>query len=238
MTGMRDHLGRAWKLVIVVAAGLATGSFFAPFIALRHAPAMVPVSAYRIVIGFDDLGQVDPALRDLPERARDKLLASWNDAIQHEPLAVEGKPPPENRIPYYYLSAVLLLAVAAVALARRQLGFWGALFTFGSGLYATWGWTRELVIERRISGAANLSPHIAWGATLLATAGALALVAGIGALLWPDPGGFRARRKIAAVLRRGEGPIAIDMPTAEQDAKVPTATLRRSSARSDAKPRA
>jgi hypothetical protein len=109
--------------------------------------------------------------------------------------------------------------------------------TVSGGLCAAWGWTRELLIERRIVSAADLPPHIAWGATLLAVAGAIALVAGIGARLWADPGGFRARRKISALLQRGEGRIAIDMPTAEQNTAVPTATLRRASARSDAKHR-
>jgi hypothetical protein len=33
------------------------------------------------------------------------------------------------------------------------------------------------------------------GATLFVIAGAIALIAGIGSLVWPDPGGFRARRK-------------------------------------------
>lgn len=233
---MRDWLGRGWKLVVVVAAGLASLSFFAPFITLRHDP-MIPVSPYRIVIGFEDIRQIDPALSGLPEKARIEILETLNFSIQHEPFAIQGKKPPANHIPYYYLSALLLLAVAAVALARRQLGFLGALFTVGGGLGATLGWTRELVLERRLLSEADMSMHIAGGAALLAVAGGLALIAGIGGLVWPDPGGFRARRKIAALVQRGEGPVAIDMPTAEQNAMVPSATLRRPSGRAGAKPR-
>jgi hypothetical protein len=213
---------------------VATFSFFEPFIAISYNGTIVPVSAYRVTVGFDDVGQVDPALRDLPERARNAMLASLNNAIQHE----TGAPNPRqqsDRIQYYYLSAVLLFAVAAVAIARRQLGMFGGLFTVGAGLCAICGWTRTLLIERRMAQEGGPFVHAAGGATLLAVAGAIALVAGIGALLWMDPGGGRARGKILAVVQRGEGPIEIDMPTREQNAAIPTATLRRRPGRSDVK---
>jgi hypothetical protein len=46
-------------------------------------------------------------------------------------------------------------------------------------------------------------------------------------------GGFRARRKILVQLQRGHAPVAIDMPTGEQGAAMPTATLRVRPTRSD-----
>jgi hypothetical protein len=232
---MGARFGRAWKLVVVVAAGLATFSFFTPFVEISHEHLTVPVSAYRIVAGFDEVGQIDPALRKLPPRARHEQLETWNYAIQHEPYVVLGQRPRASHVPYYYLSAALLLVVSAIAIARRQLSLLAALYAVAGGLGATGSWLHELSIGRLMSSPVELAAHITWGATLLAIAGAIALVAGIGALLWVDPGGFRAARKITALVEHGEGPVAIDMPTSEQDATIPTATLRAPSARAGAK---
>ncbi|HEU4730507.1 MAG TPA: hypothetical protein VFT22_21560 [Kofleriaceae bacterium] len=221
---MRDHVSRSWKLVIAVAAGLATCSFFEPFYDMGFQGSRVSVSAYRILFGFDEVGQVDPALRALPAHAQRTLLADLNQAIRHD---LAGPRP--NLLPFHYLSALLMLLIAAVALVRRQLGLFGALFAIAAGLCAIGGWIRMLVLERQTACLDDVFAHPAGGAALLAVAGALALIAGVGAGLWGDPGGLRARRVIVALLPGGAS-IALELPTRDQDVRVPTATLRRGAA--------
>ncbi|MEO7731230.1 MAG: hypothetical protein ABIY55_09680 [Kofleriaceae bacterium] len=220
---MTDSIGRAWKLVILVAAGLATYSFFQPFYTVRVGDAVIPVSAYRIVVGFTEVAQLDPDLRAPADPAR--LLADFNDAIRQETSDNPNVAPQASRIPAYYLSALTLLVVGGVACARRRLGLIGSLFTLGAGLCATWGCTRHALIARHATHAGEvytLSAAPLW----LGAAGLLALLAGVGAFVWADPGGFRARRTISALVVRGEGPVALEMPSGARDAAIPTATLK------------
>jgi hypothetical protein len=231
---MAERLGRIWKLIVVVAAGVSALSFVLPYLRVDHDPADVPVSAYRILIGFDDVAQIDPALRRLPAREQAEVLDAWNATVRTE-LKILGQTdirPQASRVPYFYAGAALLLIVAAIAIARRELGFFASLATMAGGLIGVWGWTRELLRLRHILPGDFATTALSSGAHLSAVAGAIALVAGVGALIWPDPGGFRAPRKISVQLQRGEGPVAIDMPTVGRGAAIPTATLRSRAGRS------
>lgn len=235
---MEERFGRTWKLFVMVAAGLGTLSFFLPFLECELGDARVPASPYRILIGVDDVAQIDPALRRLPEAERVRLLAAWNATVRHEvKLSVAGAPAGEqaSRIPYFYGAIASLLFIAGIAIARRQLGFLAGFATVSAGLCGTWGWTREVLLIRRSFPGGNAPIALSSGATLFGIAGVIALAAGIASLVWADPGGFRARRKVLVQLHRGEAPVpvAIDMPTDAQNAAMPTATLRVRSTRSD-----
>jgi hypothetical protein len=95
------------------------------------------------------------------------------------------------------------------------------------------GWTREVLLIRHSFSEGSSSVALSSAATLLVIAGAIGLVAGVGSLVWADPGGFRAPGKISVQVRRGEAPIGLDMPTDQQSAAIPTATLRVRSTRGD-----
>jgi hypothetical protein len=176
----------------------------------------VKVSAYRIVFGFDDVAQLDPALRAEPARDRYLRLTTFNDAIRHDittPVGVIGTP---STVPVYYLAAILLLAVAGAAVALRQLEMVGAIVTIAGGLWALCGWTGALVHAQRALQAGSKVVYGGAGVSLLAAAGVIALAAGIGALIWGDPGGFRAPRTLS-MRTRGEVPRSpgrIALPTA------------------------
>jgi hypothetical protein len=223
---MSDSIGRAWKLVILVAAGLATFSFFQPFYTVRVADVTVPVSAYRIVFGFTDLAQLGLELRaSSAEDAAPRLLTALNGAIGQETLDNPNRPVQASRIPAYYLSAVALFIVGVVACARRRLGLLGSLFTLAAGLCAAWGVTRHALMARHPLNSVEALTHS--GAPLwLGVAGALAVLAGVGALVWADPGGFRARRTISALVHRGDGPVDLEMPSDAHGAAIPKATLK------------
>jgi hypothetical protein len=222
---MADSIGRSWKLVILVAAGLATFSFFQPFYTVRVAGVTVPVTAYRIVFGFSDVTQLDPDLRATSAADAERMLALFNDAIRHESLDDPNRPTQTSRIPAYYVSAIALILVGLVACARRRLGLLGSLVTLGAGLCATWGCTRHALMARHATHAGDVLTHS--GAPLwLGMAGFLALLAGVGAFVWADPGGFRAPRTISALLVRGEGAVPLAMPSADRNAAIPTATLK------------
>jgi hypothetical protein len=93
-----------------------------------------------VLVGFDDIGEYDPALRQLPPGKRDQMLTELNDSLAQE-VVMQGDFYREraSRIPHCFLSVLLLLAVAIVALARRELGMLGSLFAIGGGLGATYG---------------------------------------------------------------------------------------------------
>lgn len=225
-----------WKLLVMVAAGLGTLSFFMPFLECEYGDARVPASPYRILIGLNDVAQIDPALRSLPEADRARLLEAWNATVRREvTMSIIQTPTGQqaSRIPYFYLATASLLVIAAIAVARRELGFLATFGTVGAGLGGIWGWTRELLLIRHSFSGSNPLVALSSGATLFVIASAIALTAGIGSLVWADPGGFRARRKILVQLQRGDAPVEIDMPTDEQSAAMPTATLRVRSTRSD-----
>jgi hypothetical protein len=61
---------------------------------------------------------------------------------------------------------------------------------------------------------------------VLAVAGALGLLAGIGSMMWPDPGGFRAPRTIAVQLEGEADEVLLPLPTGRRAGRVPKATLR------------
>lgn len=185
--------------MVLVAAGLVILGFFEPFVEAPTRPHPIQMSPYRILVGYDDIGQLDPSLRALPDDARAQRLDYLNRSFDEEPIIdnkFTGRGQP-SRIPHCFLTGLLLLAIAVVALWRRQLGLVGSLFTIAGGLGATYGWTRELVLERHTLHAGGLPSHLVWGAAFLVAAGALALLAGVGALLWSDPGGFLPRRTIS-----------------------------------------
>src|SRR4029453_8854252 len=120
--------------------------------------------------------------------------------------------PQSSRVPYFYLGTALLLVIAATALARRELGFFASLATVACGLVGVGGWTRELLLLRHSFAGGHATIALASGPHLLAVGGVRAVAAGGGALIWPDPGGFRARGKISVQLQRGEAAVALDMP--------------------------
>ena len=226
---MVERFGRTWKLFVMVAAGLGTLSFFMPFLECEIGGARIPASPYRILIGASDIAQIDPALGSLPGADRARLLEAFNATVRRETTmgivaSVTGQQ--ASRIPYFYLSTAALLVIAAMAAARRELGFLSGFGTVGAGLGGVWGWTRELLLIRHSFPGEYLPIALSSGATLFVSASAIALLAGIASLVWADPGGFRARRKILVQLQRGDDPIAVDMPTEEQSAAIPTATLR------------
>jgi hypothetical protein len=229
---MRTWVARSWKLFVAAAAVLGAVSFFEPFFAVGSGDISIPVSAFRVMAGFDDAAQLLPVMREAPEPQRSTLLARWNDMIQHEAVGPDLRPQP-SRIPYFYLSVATLLLVAAVALVRRELSFFAALATVGAGLCALWGWSREVLLLRHAAETAERVITLASGGTLLGVVGLIALVVGIGALLWPDPGGFWPPRTISVLVARGEAPVEIEMPTSAANAAVPTATLRVRTPRDD-----
>lgn len=217
-------------MLVAVAAGLGMLAFFVPFLESRFAGREVGISPYRLVVGFDDVGVYDPALRAAPEAQRAAWLAALNASLGRENVRVfvdeVGSQP--SRVPYFFLAVAVLIVAAAHALARRQLGLLGALAAIGGGLGAIGGWSRQLLLEREtVRIGAEVVSHLAPSAVVFLIAGVVALIGGVGALCWPDPGGYRARRKIFARLVIGEGPVPIDMPSGEQDARVPRAELRR-----------
>jgi hypothetical protein len=78
--------------------------------------------------------------------------------------------------PLFFLSCALMAVLAGIAIVRRRLGGFVALFSILAALLALGGPVRE----------ANHHYALSWGAALLAISGALALVVGISGMLWDE----------------------------------------------------
>lgn len=202
---MFEVLGRSWKLVILGAAIIGVLGFFAPFFRFGSGDTTIEVSAYRIKVGFDRIEQVGPALAGIDPKRVARRLGEINELVQHETTVLQESfqfrngaiynalPKRTSRnsyVPYYFLSTLLLGAIAFVALVNRELGLVGSLCTIAAGMIAVWGFIREYGIDRRMG---EDSSSISTGATLLLVSGLLALVSGVGSLALGDRGGIFRR---------------------------------------------
>lgn len=189
-------VGRSWKLVLALATGLGVWAFFLPIHRHHVGDLAVEVSAYRILNGFEAATQVDPDAARLDAHDQERLLANVNELVQNE-----GRPDPHHIgeikntpswVPFYFLTVVGLALITLVVLIRRNLGPLTSAGALVLGLGAIGLVLRELVIDRHgVSELGARASTTAYGGAVLAIAGALAMIAGIGGLLVADPGGFR-----------------------------------------------
>ncbi len=196
---MRDTVGRSWKLLVLVAAGLGVWSFFLPIHRYtRDGASDLHVSAYRVARGYERAVDIDPSYASLERWQQDRIVRDTNETIQyvtHGGTSYVPRTQSRSLVPYYFTSIAILVLVALFVFVTRTLGTFTALTSLVMGLAALGAVLRELVVDRRVADVAErASSSVGSAAAVLAFAGALALIAGVGGLLVPDPGGFRAKR--------------------------------------------
>lgn len=164
------------KVLVLVAGCLGAIGFFQPFFDYGD----LPVSAKRIITGFtaQEAGLEEHRLGDLRE---------LNEHVQLERGVVLGAGSSHRSpVPYYFLSAIVMVIVGAVSLIRGRFSGFAALFSLSAAMLALGGWLRELRLHRMLApngGEVVLST----GATLLVVSGAIALIASLVVLIKREP---------------------------------------------------
>lgn len=188
-------MSRYWKLLVFVAALAGLHGFFEPFFVYGSGDQEIRASAFRIRVGFDSIEQIDPSAAGLDPELAKARLREINEAIQYDlyerrsPFsgAVMAETSRRSFVPYYFLAVAGVFLVAFIVLVNGQMGWLTALSALVCGLLAIWGYLRELRMNREL---------LASGSTWLLVSGVLAVVAAIGCLWRPDPGGWLAPRAI------------------------------------------
>jgi len=186
-----DAVARSWKLWVLVAAALGTYGFFQPFFTIDSVD--LEVSAYRIVAGYQSLDEIGPERFGVRPDQRNteyerETLRKVNDWVRSDHVAQfdwNTTVTQKSFVPYYFLSAALLLAIAFYAFVERKLRTSAAWVVLIASMPALWGFSRAW------RGAmAYPEVHLGSGAVFLGATGVLAIAVGIAALVREDPGGF------------------------------------------------
>lgn len=161
------------KVVVLLAGLIGVLGFFQPFFTYDDEP----VSAYRIARGphVEDGRVVHRVLHIRDPRTTDWFQDPFFESADH--------PSP---VPFYFASAIAMIAVAFVAFAMRRLSGFVALFSLAAGMLAIGGWLNEVRIDRDLVRA-GFHTMMTTGATLLLASGVLAFVASLVVLIKREP---------------------------------------------------
>jgi hypothetical protein len=187
-----DALARSWKLFVLIVASVGAYAFFQPFYVYEGVD--LDVSAYRVLVGYS-IEEVGAERLGIPpdqvntEGAREKLreLNEWvqtQQVISYNGWSSTTKSM-KSFVPWYFLSAAVLLAIAFYAFVERKLRTGAAWVVVLASMPALWGFARAWK-------AITASPGVGLGlgALLLGATGVVSLAVGIAALVREDPGGF------------------------------------------------
>ncbi len=188
-----DALARSWKVLVLLAGVIGAIGFFQPF--YEYPDIDFEVSAYKLAVGFKSVDEVGTQRLGLePEQATSKLaqvrLREFEAAIRNEELTVVSRGGAESTsehrsfVPYYFLGAALLLAIAFYSLVEKKLSTTTAWVVLLASLPTLWGFARAW----KMASSAHID--LGTGALLLGGMGIATLGVGFGALVREDPGGF------------------------------------------------
>ncbi len=172
---------KAWKYITLLGGIAGLVGFFLPFVAFASADHSITgtVSAYQIVRGIDSVNElmsgVAPAL--LPSEQATAWAGNFNTQITDYRGAIVG----------FFIPAVLLALLGALAGVRRRMGRLAGLFAllFGAGNVAVWILFKTISDEQ---SSRDVVTTMGIGVHLVLAAGCAAVLAGLGAMLSPDRG--------------------------------------------------
>ncbi|NVB82065.1 MAG: hypothetical protein HOV81_27030 [Kofleriaceae bacterium] len=187
---------RAWKYLVLIGGIIGIAGFFLPFVEFHNAQTQISgdtvklkpiaISGYQVVRGIDDLHGLIESTRPLTRQAQPEIqlvVAGFNAQLaQYRGLMIA-----------FYVPALLLALLGALAGLRRKMGRLAGLFAiaFGAGNALVWlvfdQVSRELATKSAAYGT-TAKAVMGLGLHALLAAGLLAALAGMGALALPDRG--------------------------------------------------
>lgn len=175
---------RMWKILVLLGGIAGVTGFFLPFVVLRAVDGSLEasVSAYQIVKGIDDATEViDVVATPVASAAADdaavrQLVAEFNDRAERYRSVLIG----------FYVPAVLLALLGALAGIRHRMGRLAGLFAIALGAINAGIWM--LFYDVMLEPTAELTVRLGSGTHALLAAGLAGLLAGLGALIVPDRG--------------------------------------------------
>lgn len=173
-------MARAWKYLVLLGGIAGVAGFFLPFIAFESTDGMFTgsISAYRLVSGIDDVTQVI--------ESSGPLVAATNADVQAFVKTVNNDLAEYRAgLVAFFLPAVLLALLGALAGARRRMGRLAGLFAIVFGLANAGVWTLFSSVH---ADEPDKTVSLGLGLHLLLAAGVLGMLAGLGALVLPDRG--------------------------------------------------
>ncbi|HWO18242.1 MAG TPA: hypothetical protein VNO30_05685 [Kofleriaceae bacterium] len=188
---------RPWKHVLLLIGILGVAGIFAPMLVVKHGKMPVQFSARRLSFDFERAYAV--VERDLPRVAEKYLPRSVRSTREDARLVTKVA----RWAVAAYVPAALLALTGLIGIFLRRFGRGlGALAVLlGLGSVGAWvGLRVGIPIALEESGLERTSIQLLFGAHILLLAGVAGVLAGIGALLWPDLGarGPRPPRPAAA----------------------------------------
>ena len=171
---------RAWKYLVLLGGIAGVAGFFLPFVAFESTDRMFTgsISAYRIVSGIDDVAQVIESSGPLVATTNADVQAfvkTINDDLAEYRAGLIG----------FFIPAVLLALLGALAGARRRMGRLAGLLAIVFGLANAGVWVLFSSVHAEQP---DKTVSLGLGLHMLLAAGVLGVLAGIGALLLPDRG--------------------------------------------------
>ncbi len=171
---------KVWKFLILLGGIAGIVGFFRPFATGRVEQADVTVSftAYQLVRGLD-FKELVKEVKQVEHTGRTRV-----DADQLAKQLEEGTPKVAGAVAILvYVPAALLALLGVIAVARGKLGRLGGLVSLLLGAISSAVWMLLYMASREAKDATVV---LGIGAHLLLVAGLAGLLAGLGALVFPD----------------------------------------------------
>ena len=172
---------KAWKYLVLIGGIAGIAGFFLPFITFKSPDGDIEgsVSAYQIVRGIDAVDELVDTAKPMTISSAEaqRVVSTINTELERYRGALIA----------VYIPALALAVLGAIVGARRRMGRIAALLAIVVGLAnaAVWLLFYQVSTEQH-----DVTAAIGLGVHALLLAGALAALAGLGALFAPDRGDF------------------------------------------------
>jgi len=172
---------KAWKYLVLLGGIAGIAGFFLPLINFSSSDGGIEgsVSAYQIVRGIDDVGELVEGTKPIVAASPDaqRFVTTFNEQLGRYRGVLVG----------LYVPAALLALLGALAGIRRKLGRIAALLAIALGLANAGIWILFYQVSLDATATAGTA-SLGIGVHMLLAAGIAALLAGLGALVSPDRG--------------------------------------------------
>ncbi|MEO8705227.1 MAG: hypothetical protein ABI867_34595 [Kofleriaceae bacterium] len=175
---------KPWKYLMIIAGLIGLAGFFLPLVEVRHGPIVMGFSAKELSFGMSRTHALLD--QEIPKFAERRLPADLRSGREDARLVADAS----RGAALAFVPAVLMALLGAIGYAKKRFGRFLGLCAFVCGLASIGAWIglrfairyalEEIALKRT-------TVDLQLGAHALLAIGGLGLLAGIGALVQPDP---------------------------------------------------